>query len=203
MKIKICGLSRQEDIAAVNEARPDYVGFVFAPSRRQVDPDRAKRLKKALNPGILAVGVFVNALAEEILPLCRAGVIDLIQLHGEENAAYITALKARTHAPVIRAVRVRSKAQVLRAQEIPCDYLLLDAYRKGMPGGTGEGFDWSLLPPLSKPFFLAGGIRLETVKTAASVCPYCLDVSSGAETGGRKDPNKIKALVRAVREESK
>lgn len=201
MKIKICGLTRPEEIAAVNEALPDYIGFVFAPSRRQVSREQAAELKKRLDPRVLAVGVFVGAPAEEIAALCEAGIIDLIQLHGEEDAAYIAALRAQTGAPIIRAVRVRNTEQILAAETLPCDYLLLDSYREGMAGGTGEPFDRSLIPALRKPFFLAGGIGPDTIREAAAHRPYCLDISSGAETGGRKDPYKINTLVRAVRRE--
>lgn len=201
MKIKLCGLTRTEDIAAVNEALPDYIGFVFAPSRRQVSRKQAAALKERLDPRIPAVGVFVNAPMEEIASLLESGVIDLVQLHGEEDAAYLTALRRRIRAPVIRAVRVRSTGQILAAEALPCDYLLLDAFREGMPGGTGEGFDRSLIPALKKPFFLAGGIGPDNLREAAAHRPYGLDISSGAETGGCKDPQKIHALVAAVRRE--
>ncbi|NCB31574.1 MAG: phosphoribosylanthranilate isomerase, partial [Clostridia bacterium] len=193
-KIKICGLTRPQDIEAVNEALPDYIGFVFAPSPRRVTPLQAKELIIRLDSRIPAVGVFANAPVEVVAALFKDGFFDLAQLHGDEDAAYIEDLKMRCGCAVIRAVRVQNPQQILEAQALPCDYLLLDTYQKGVPGGTGERFDWSLIPPLSKPYFLAGGINLQNIEEAASLSPYCLDISSGAETEGLKDPEKIKQL---------
>lgn len=203
-KIKICGLSRFCDILAVNMVMPDYIGFVFAESSRRITADKAKQLKGELSPRIRSVGVFVNAPIEEILKLAengagRGGIIDMIQLHGDEGEEYIRNLKSVTHAPVIKAVRVRNVLQIQKAQELPCDYLLLDTFTRNAYGGAGITFDWSMIPPLSKPYFLAGGIRRENLKLAAALCPYCLDVSSGAETEGRKDPVKIRELVHSLR----
>jgi phosphoribosylanthranilate isomerase len=199
IKIKICGLSRACDIETVNECQPDYIGFVFAESRRRIGRTQADALKKLLNPAIRTVGVFVNADQGEIVGLCRDGVIDLIQLHGDEDCDYISALKEKIRRPVIKAVRVQNAAQVLEAQSLPCDYLLLDAYRREAMGGTGQSFDHSLIPRLDKPFFLAGGLDSENIKAAAKAQPYCMDVSSGVETNGIKDADKIKEVVRAVR----
>ena len=187
-KIKICGLSRFSDILAVNQAGPDYIGFVFAKSSRQVSADKARQLKSELDTRIKAVGVFVNAPLEEILYLTGQGngrepVIDMIQLHGDEDSSYIRKLKDHTDLPVIKALRVRDTEQILRAQELPCEYLLLDTYTANAYGGAGAGFDWSMIPELTKPFFLAGGISTDNLVQAASCQPYCIDVSSGAETG--------------------
>lgn len=197
IKIKICGLFRFQDILAVNDAMPDYAGFVFAESRRKVSHEKAAALKSLLDPGILAVGVFANADPREILRLCKTGVIDLIQLHGREDAAYINALRQAVPHPIIKAVGVECSRQILEAQTLPCDYLLLDS----PGGGTGKGFDHSLIPPLEKPFFLAGGLNAGNLRKAAACRPFALDVSSGAETGGLKDPDKIKELVDIVRSE--
>lgn len=199
MKIKICGLTRPEDIAAVNEARPDYIGFVFAKSKRQVDERQAADLKKSLDPGILTVGVFVDAPLEQIESLCRKGLLDAAQLHGNEDAAYMKALRARIRQPVLKALRVESAAQILEAQAFPCDWLLLDAAPPGGYGGGGQPFDWTLIPRGIKPFFLAGGLTPETIHAAAACGPCCLDISSGVETGGVKDPVKIAAAVAAAR----
>ncbi len=200
-KIKICGLSQSQDILAVNKAKPDYVGFVFAESRRQVTPAQARALKSILDPHILAVGVFVDAKPHEIIRLCRDGVIDLIQLHGHEDAAYIKALKKAVPNLIIKAVRVQDPQQVLDAQKLPCDYLLLDSADPSAAGGTGKTFDHRLIPPLEKPFFLAGGLHAGNIKAAAGCRPYGLDVSSGAETNGSKDPAKIEEIVKIVRSE--
>lgn len=199
MKIKICGLTRPEDIAAVNEARPDYIGFVFAKSKRQVDERQAADLKKSLAPGILTVGVFVDAPLEQIESLCRKGLLDAAQLHGNEDAAYMKALRARIRQPILKALRVESAAQILEAQAFPCDWLLLDAAPPGGYGGGGWPFDWTLIPRGIKPFFLAGGLTPETIPSAAACGPCCLDISSGVETGGVKDPVKIAAAVAAAR----
>ena len=193
-RIKICGLSRIGDVEAVNRVRPDYIGFVFAQSRRQVGATWAASLKRALDPRIQAVGVFVNAPVSEIVRLTDVGTIQIIQLHGDEDEDYIRELKRQTAAPVIKAVRVRNGDDILRAEQLSCEYLLLDTYTKGQYGGSGRVF-----PPLQKPFFLAGGISLENVHEAQNSRPYCLDVSSAVETEGRKDPEKIRRMVEAVR----
>lgn len=200
-KIKICGLRRMEDISFVNEYRPDYIGFVFSESRRQVTPEQAQALKEALHPKIQAVGVFVNKPVPFIVQLVKQHIIDLVQLHGDEDADYLSALKKAAGCPVIKAVRVQSREQVTQAQKLPCDYLLLDAFSKSSYGGTGSSFDWSIIPKeLSKPFFLAGGLSCENIAQAAGlVRPYCLDVSSGAETNGVKDRSKIKKIIETVR----
>lgn len=196
-KIKICGLSREEDIAFANELLPDYIGFVFAgKSKRYVSPEKAKSLKSQLEPRIQAVGVFVNETKEKILSLCRDGVIDCIQLHGNESDDLIRGLQSETACPVIRAFRIETAADIENATKSPADWILLDHGA----GGTGEAFDWSLAGALNRPFFLAGGLAPENVGAAIDACkPYAVDVSSGVETGGVKDYNKMKQLVAAVR----
>lgn len=199
-KIKLCGLRRPEDIQAANVLLPEYVGFVFAASRRQVTPEEAKDLKAELDPAIQAVGVFVNADIEFIADLCKEGTIDLVQLHGDEDASYMEELKKRTDCPIIRAVRVKAPEDITDAMTLPCDYLLLDAFHEKEYGGSGISFDWSLVPAISKPFFLAGGINERNVVEAIQTChPYGVDVSSGIETDGVKDPEKMKEFVRRVR----
>lgn len=204
IKIKICGLSGIHDIEAVNEVLPDYIGFVFAQSSRRVNRQQAEKMKNLLDRRILAVGVFVNAAPSEIARLCKNDIIDMIQLHGDEDISYITALRNEVPNPIIKAVRARSSRQLLNAQSLPCDYLLLDTYQKDAYGGSGNSFDWSMIPKLEKPFFLAGGLNVKNIRAAAAAdcCPYCLDVSSGAETKGIKDRDKIKEIVRIVRGEN-
>lgn len=200
VKLKFCGLSRKEDILAVNELLPDYIGFVFAPSKRQVTPDLAKELKCLLRPEIKSVGVFVNAKAEFITGLCREKVIDLVQLHGNETEEYIARLKEAVSQPVIKAVRVQSTADITEASQSSADYLLLDTYRKGQYGGVGETFDWSLIPAITKPFFLAGGLKEENIRQALAACrPFALDLSSGIETAGVKDKEKMKNILEIMR----
>ena len=199
-KIKICGLSREEDIIAVNETMPDYIGFVFAESKRRISREKALELKKLLNPNIKAVGVFVNAPITEVANCCADNTIDLIQLHGDESDEYMAQLKSITDKPIIRAVRVRSTEDIMKADHLPCDYLLFDAYIKDQYGGSGVTFDWSLIPKIEKPFFLAGGLDRTNINEAVRQCdPYCLDISSGVETNGCKDNKKIKEIVTIVR----
>ena len=195
VKIKICGLSRTEDIAAVNEARPDYCGFVIQvpSSRRNVtEEDR-----------IRAVGVFVNA--DPALPetLLRDGVIDIAQLHGQESEKYVKRLRERTGKPVIKAFSVASGEDLERAFSSCADMVLLDHGQ----GGTGEAFDWTVLERYraggeepEKPFFLAGGLSPDNISEAVRRCmPFGVDLSSAVETDGKKDREKIMAAVAAVR----
>ena len=199
-KIKICGLTRAEDIIAVNETMPDYIGFVFAESKRRINREKAMELKKMLNPNIKAVGVFVNAPIAEVVNCCADATIDLIQLHGDESDEYMAQLKSITDKPIIKAVRVSSMEDIVKADQSACDYLLFDTFIKDQYGGSGETFDWSLLPKIEKPFFLAGGLDRTNINEAVRQCsPYCLDVSSGVETNGRKDNKKITEIVTIVR----
>lgn len=198
-KIKICGLWRPPDILAANQALPDYIGFVFAESRRWVSPGQAAELKRLLSPSIKAVGVFVNAPAGDVVSIVKSGTIDLVQLHGDEDEAYIRLLKREITVPVIKAVRVRTPEDIWAADTLPCDDLLLDTYVAGSCGGSGCQFDWSLIPSLSHPFFLAGGLCERNLRAAAQTGAFCLDLSSAAETDGVKDPEKIMKIVRLIR----
>ncbi|MDF3002301.1 MAG: phosphoribosylanthranilate isomerase [Bacillota bacterium] len=226
-KIKICGLFRPEDMDFVNEARPDYIGFVFASSKRRVSPETAAVLRKMLDPGIKAVGVFVDAPIEIPVSLARSGIIDLVQLHGNEDETYIRALKqklseitiraampeaavssaqpeAANRFSVIKAIRVERPEDITAMQGSEADYLLLD---NGL-GGTGKTFDWRLalqediaVNENKKPFFLAGGLQPGNVEDAIkTLSPYAVDVSSGVETDGLKDGSKIVDLVARVRQ---
>jgi phosphoribosylanthranilate isomerase len=196
-KIKICGLSRIEDISAANRALPDYIGFVFAPSRRQIDERTAATLKESLDSRIKAVGVFVNQEIGIVAGLYQSGVIDLVQLHGDEDAAYITRLKEHCGCPVIRAIGIVDKLPTLPGS---ANYYLFDTL-SGKRGGTGEAFDWSVLRNYrGPPYFLAGGLSIANIPEAIrSLTPFCIDVSSGVETDGKKDADKINQIVRLVR----
>lgn len=200
-KIKICGLSRECDIEFANRHKPDYIGFVFAKSKRQVTDGQAMKLKALLNPSILAAGVFVNDSIEHIDTLCRNGIIDIVQLHGDEDEAYINALKSRVKNPIIKAVRVQSAGDILEAETLPCDFLLFDTYIKETYGGSGSTFNHDMIPPVKKPFFVAGGLNVDNIRSVCNRGFYGLDISSGVETDGFKDETKIKRVIEIIRSE--
>lgn len=199
MKLKFCGLTREADIRAANETRPDYIGFVFAESRRRVTDEQAARLRALLSPGIQAVGVFVNDDPTHIALLANRGVIDLIQLHGGESAAYIRRLRTMTAAPIICALRVGKQTDIKRAESNLVDFLLLDTYTKDAYGGSGRTFDWSLIGEVGKPYFLAGGLNESNIPHAMRTGAYALDLSSGIETDGVKDAEKMRRVAALVK----
>ena len=196
-RIKLCGLTRPCDIEAANELKPDYIGFVFAQkSRRYVSAQRASELKKLLHPDILAVGVFVDESPDVIAGLLNSGIIEIAQLHGGENEAYIKKLRKLTDKPIWKAFRIDGFGDIAAAQESSADLVLLDSGS----GGMGKTFDWSLIQALERPYFLAGGMRIDNVKAAIEALnPYGVDVSSGIETDGGKDRKKMKEFVCSVR----
>ncbi|WP_303867662.1 phosphoribosylanthranilate isomerase [Acetobacterium wieringae] len=196
-KIKICGLTRLADIEAVNAAHPDYIGFVFAKSKRRIDKDTARMLKAALDTGIAAVGVFVNHPVAEIITLANQGIIDIIQLHGDEDEAAVRLLQDQTGLPVIRAFRISSPTDI---NETVADYRLFDTYDPTQYGGSGATFNWELLDGVTGDFFLAGGLNCGNIEAAINqVRPYCVDLSSGVETDGVKDRDKIINIVDIIR----
>ena len=199
-KIKLCGLSQGCDIEAANALQPDYIGFVFsAKSRRYVPPEKAAALRRMLRPEIRSVGVFVDEAPENVAKLLNDGVIDLAQLHGNEDEEYVRWLRALTDRPLIQAFRIRTEEDLSRAETSTADEILLDA-----GAGTGTAFDWTLLQGVDRRYFLAGGLNPENVRDAIrSVRPYGVDVSSGIETDFRKDQEKMAAFVAAVREENR
>ncbi|MCL2865910.1 MAG: phosphoribosylanthranilate isomerase [Lachnospiraceae bacterium] len=195
-RVKICGLTLLQDIAMVNAVKPDYVGFVFAPSRRQVSFSQASHLRSNLSSDIVSVGVFVNETIENVLSLTCSGVIDMIQLHGSEDEAYIRALKIKSNKPIIKALAVEKRGDVQKWNLSSVDYLLLDS----RVGGSGTCFDWSLIGCSAKPFFIAGGLHLGNVKDAINCTKaFAVDVSSGVEREEIKDFNKIEKFIRRVR----
>lgn len=196
-KIKLCGLTRPCDIQTANRLLPDYIGFVFAPkSRRYITPEQAAALRGLLNPDLTAVGVFVNEPPKTVAELLDRGVIDIAQLHGTEDEEYISTLRALTDKPLIKAFRIDTEQDIAAAENSTADYVLLDSGN----GGTGTVFDWSLIRRLKRPYFLAGGLTADNVGGAvASLHPYAVDVSSGIETGGVKDEDKMTRFVHAVR----
>ncbi len=198
VKVKICGLSRKEDMETVNRLTPDYIGFVFTTSKRQVSVQQARVLKNSLKPQIKVVGVFVNANVMDICEIVRQGIIDCVQLHGDESAAYIQALRAQVSAPIIKAIRVRDVSSLENLEKYACDYFLLDTYNATQYGGSGKCLDEDFLEhiKLPKPYFIAGGLNPDNVqKIIRKVHPYGVDVSSGVESDGKKDAKKIAAFL--------
>lgn len=199
-KIKICGLSRPCDIDYVNEARPDWCGFIinFPKSHRNLTPDQVRELRRGLDASITPVGVFVDQPLEEVAALLNDGSISIAQLHGHEDDAYITALRTRTPGKEIwKAYKIRSQADLAAANDSTADLVLLDNGR-----GTGQTFDWSLLQNFPRPYLLAGGLNPENLPAAIrTLRPFGVDLSSGVETERQKDRAKILAAVAAAREE--
>ena len=219
-KIKMCGISKVETIPAVVEAQPDYMGLVFAPSKRQVTVEQAKILVEELHKQygnrysrdevqcsndvvqefIKTVGIFVNETLDNLVTIATEVNLDAVQLHGDEDEAFIQSLKERTNVEVWKAVQIRSAADAEAWIDSSADMLLFDAYHKDERGGTGEVFDWSCLDEFERPFMLAGGIDSTNVARAIrTVRPYGIDISSGIETEGVKDDKKIKAFTNIVR----
>ena len=237
-KIKMCGISKVETIPAIVDAKPDYMGLVFAPSKRQVTVEQAKTLVDELHKqyettygevtvsmntdtaqdsqdsqdsqefvqgnsnfeNIKTVGVFVNETVENLLKIAEEVKLDVIQLHGDEDETFIQSLKECTNIEVWKAVQVRSAADAEKWIDSSADMLLFDAYHKDERGGTGEVFDWSSLDEFERPFMLAGGMDSTNVARAIrTVRPYGIDISSGIETEGVKDDEKIKAFTNIVR----
>ncbi|WP_295358591.1 phosphoribosylanthranilate isomerase [uncultured Succiniclasticum sp.] len=230
VKVKFCGIRRTEDIEAVNRLKPDLAGFVFAKSKRQISKDQAAALKELLDPGIKTVAVLVNMPVEEAAALANTGIADLLQLHGDEDAAYIAKLKTLTGAKIIKAIRLRSGGLPVQgngaeervytanagllAEAAQADYYLFDTFLPDTYGGTGKTFSLSLLNNLliDKPFFLAGGLDADNVaeiirqvQKDTTLLPffYGVDVSGGIETDGVKDPIKMKAFMKAIRGKEK
>ena len=203
VKVKICGIKNLQDVQAVNKHKPDFAGFVFYPlSKRYVSLIVARRLKAALNRHIKTVGVFVNAPVEEIAAAAELGIIDLVQLHGDEGKAYIAELKKICKLPIIKAVRVQDESDIKRADYYNCDYLLFDTYSQSAYGGTGRQFNTQLLKgvKIHKPYFIAGGLNADNVRHALKgLKPFAADVSGGVETDGGKDAAKIKAFIKQVK----
>lgn len=187
VKVKFCGLKRPCDIAWANELHPDYAGFVFAGTKRRVSDELVADLRRELDPSIPAVGVFVDDEPQHMASLVKKGVIQLIQLHGREDEDFIQQLQTDLDVSIIKAFSIAHQDDVRRALASRADYILLD---QGS-GGTGKAFDWSLLRDLDRPYFLAGGLTPQNAAQAAALKPYALDVSSGIETDGVKDREKM------------
>lgn len=196
-KIKICGLFRDCDIEYVNEAEPDFCGFVvnFPKSHRGVTPERVRAMRARLSEKIIPVGVFVNEPQETIVAMVREGSIAMVQLHGQEDENYLATLRTKIHVPIIKAFQIRSRMDVVLAEKSTADHILMD---NGT--GTGARFEWNRLEGMTRPFILAGGLNPENLTEAIrQTNPWAVDLSSGVETDRKKDPEKMIAAVQAVR----
>lgn len=201
--VKFCGIRRPEDMDFINKTHPDYIGFVFAPSRRQITASQAAALVSRLKFPAATVGVFVNEPLDSLCSIAKEARLQVIQLHGEETEAEIRELRKRLpHQKIWKAVRVRASKDIQQADRLPVDALLLDSFVPGSYGGSGQTANWDLIQQtqIQKPFFLAGGLHAENIPQAiATVHPYGVDLSGGIETDGWKDPRKMLAVLEAVR----
>ena len=200
-KVKICGLKEVLHVQAAVDAGADAIGFVFAPSKRLVSIAQAHELAKHVPPGVLKIGVFVNPTSEELRAAVEGVPLDYVQYHGEETPDFIT----EQGYPAIKALSVRSEKDVKAAAQYAVDYYLFDAPGTDFKGGSGHTFDWTLLEDAGIPkekLILAGGLKQENIVEAlAFVTPFMIDVSSGVETDGVKDIEKIKGFLQAVKKE--
>ncbi len=200
IRIKICGLRREADVLGVNGFDINDAGFVFAKSPRQIDEETAGQLREKLRPDIDAVGVFVNERPEKIIRLVNHGIIQKVQLHGDEDGFYIQNLKQEINCPIVKAVRVQNADAICQAEALGADMLLLDTYVKNMRGGSGQTFDLKHVPELGIPWYMAGGLTPENVaERLKEKEPYGVDISSGVETDGYKDMKKIEKFTAMVR----
>ena len=201
--IKVCGLRRKEDIEYANELKPDYIGFIFAKSKRQVTKEKARELKSLLDSDIKTVGIFVNEDIDCVIDIANQVNLDVIQLHGDEDKTYIKNLREYMRKNKIRkelwkAIRIKNSESLDEINILDVEGILLDTYSKEAYGGLGETFNWELVSDLKldKKLILAGGIDEQNIKQARQlVRPDIIDVSSGIETNGFKDYQKMKILI--------
>lgn len=194
VKVKICGLKRPEDIEIVNRYLPDYIGFIinFPKSHRSKTQQEVKILSQKVDSRIQKVGVFVNADPAVPIAMAQEGILDVIQLHGSEDANYIRRIQEQCGKPVIKAFTIHTPEDLAIALDSPADYILLDEGQ-----GSGKTFDWNLLTKrIQRPFFMAGGITPQNIEEAYErVHPWGMDMSSGVETNEVKDEGKIRAIM--------
>lgn len=200
-KVKICGLKEVAHVQAAVEAGADFIGFMFAPSKRRITLAQAVELTAHIPSNVKKVGVFVNEDIETIKQIAAQVGLDFIQYHGDESAEQIAAVGL----PAIKAFSIRTKADVTRAATYRIDYYLFDAPGTDFRGGSGKSFDWTLLDDVNIPLdkvILAGGLTEENVSIATMLVePFAVDVSSGVEIDGRKDAQKIKSFVERAKGE--
>ncbi len=205
-KVKICGITNSMEIGFLNKYMPDYAGFVFAKSRRQVTPEQALKLGAGLSSGVRKVGVFVNHEVKLAARIAKQTGLDVLQLHGEEDKNYIDQLRPllKQGVEIWKALRIDAlhMPEPGMLSRLDIDRLLVDTYIAGTSGGTGQCFDWGLLVKLESawPIVLAGGLTPENAGQAVrQASPYAADTSSGVESEGIKDEQKLRAFIEAVR----
>lgn len=202
-KVKICGLMEPEHVQVAVESGANAIGFVFAPSRRQITVEQAQSLAPLVPPDVCKIGVFVNSTREEVERIAREVPLDMVQFHGDETAEYVRSISV----PTIKALSIANEEDVQKASKYEVDYFLFDSPGVEFRGGSGHSFDWSLLAEANIPLekvILAGGLTEHNVREAINtVKPYMVDVSSGVETAERKDAKKIRTFIRAVRDEER
>lgn len=200
MKIKICGLQSLEDISYINEFMVDFAGFIFYPkSKRFITIKQSELMKNKLNSNIKTVGVFVDEDLKNLEQIIKTGVLDFVQLHGNENNQYINYVKETLKIPVIKAFKADCNLK-FNIDNTNADFVLIDSFNKNSFGGTGNSFDWKIIPKTNKKIFLAGGLNSENVLSAMHfVNPYCLDINSGVEINGRKDRKKISDIIKIIK----
>lgn len=199
MKIKICGIKNENEAKIINECMPDIAGFVFASGKRQIDINKAKILKKIINPEIETAGIFVEQNEDEILEIYNKKIIDIIQLHGDYDERTIKNLKEKTGAKIIKVIRVKEGFYKI---ETLADFILFDAYSKDKYGGLNKTFDWNIKIISNVPYFVAGGINENNiVEMVKKLTPYGVDISSGVEVDGFKTKEKVFNIIKIIKEE--
>lgn len=201
MKLKFCGIRRMEDVTLMNEFLPDYIGYIFAESKRKISPEAAAILSEALNKRIQKVGVFVDAPQKEIAQTAKTAALDVIQLHGNEGADMVAELRRLLpHVEIWKAVRVQTPEDIKKAQELSCDRLLLDSFSLEAAGGTGKVAKLSAIKESgASGFFLAGGLNAGNItEILKEMRPYGADISSGIEQNGFKSRQKILEIMRCL-----
>lgn len=215
VKVKFCGISQKDTIPVLGETRPDYVGFVFAPSKRQVTIEQAHSIVKTLQGSLQTtscdtcssyVGVFVNETLSNVVEVAKTVPLSVVQLHGDEDIAYIDSLRNHLEEEQLgsiqiwKAIQLQGKEDIMQWEQAPIDGLVVDAYSKEERGGTGKTIDWSMLEDVQVPYYLAGGIGLHNVARAIRrLQPYGLDMSSSLETNGQKDANTIRTMSQLIK----
>lgn len=199
MKIKICGIKNENEAKIINECMPDIAGFVFASGKRQIDINKAKILKKIINPEIETAGIFVEQNENEILEIYNEKVIDIIQLHGDYDERTIKNLKEKTGAKIIKVIRVKEGFYKI---ETLADFILFDTYSKDKYGGLNKTFDWNIKIISNVPYFVAGGINENNIiEMVKKLTPYGVDISSGVEVDGFKTKEKVFNIIKIIKEE--